>query len=97
MKLIDILNTNATKDGFRFGFRSDNSMYIYTEVDGRTDFLCTVSANVIADLDKQYERGSFEWGCALDLMDAYQDNFDIWHVLAKSEFEGQPAESDDWI
>lgn len=97
MKLIDILNNNATEDGFRFRFGGDNSMHIYTEVDGRTDFLCTVPANVIADLDKQYERGSFEWSCALDLMDAYQDINDIWYVLDKSEFEGQPAESDDWI
>ena len=30
-------------------------------------------------------------------MDAYQDINDIWYVLDKSEFEGQPAESDDWI
>ena len=98
MKLIDILNNNDPKYSIGFRFLSDNSMHIYTEEAGREDILCVVSPTVIADLDKQYERGSFEWGCALDLTDVYQDiNNDIWYVFDRSEFVGQPAESDDWI
>lgn len=95
MKLIDILNNNDPKYSIGFRFLSDNTMHIYAE-----DFLCVVPSNVIADLDKQYERGSFEWGCALDLRDAYQDINDIWYVLDKSEFEDlpdEPDDSDDWI
>lgn len=99
MKLINVLSNAAPADSIKFSFRDDDAMCIYTETNGLTDFLCVVPAEVVADLDKRYGRGTFEWSLALDLMDAYIDDKDIWRVLADSEIECQSYESelDDWI
>ena len=97
MRLIDILNNVDAVNGFGFATLGDGSMRIYTEMDGQTDFLCVVPAEVLADLDKQHERGSFEWSCALDLMDVYQDTNDIWYVMTKSDIKCPSSELDDWL
>ena len=100
MKLIEVLSNNARPDNIKFSFRDDDCMCIYTETNGSTDFLCVVSAEVVADLDKRYERGTFFWSMALDLMDAYIDDKDIWRVISESEFLNlldEPDDSDDWL
>lgn len=99
MKLINVLSNFASVDSLKILFRADDAMCIYTETNGSTDFLCVVSAKAVADLDKRYGRGTSFWCLALNLMDAYIDDKDIWRVLADSEFEDQSYESDDddWI